>query len=210
MTTGKSIFAQFATQQQEMLDNLKGKHVMLASGSPRRQELLREMGVDFDTVTKPGVTEQYPENLNPKDVAEYVANEKADAYAADINDNDILITADTVVLLDKQILGKPKDEDEARRMLRELSGKTHKVITGVCIVTRGGRTSFSVKTKVTMRALPQEAIDHYVSTAHPLDKAGAYGIQEWIGTIGIDYIEGSFQNVMGLPTQRLYAELAAI
>lgn len=194
----------------KMLDNLKGKHVMLTSGSPRRQELLRAIGVEFEVVTKAGVAETYPETLNSKDVAEYIANEKADAYAADLKAGDILITTDTVVVLDKEILGKPKDADDAKRMLRSLSGRKHKVITGVSIVTRNGRTSFSVETKVTMRTLTDDAIEYYVTTAKPIDKAGSYGIQEWIGLVGIDYIEGSYQNVMGLPTQRLYAELCTI
>lgn len=183
---------------------------MLASGSPRRQELLRDMGVEFDVVTKPGVSEEYPESLSVKDVAEFIAREKANAYLADLKDGDVLITADTVVVVDKQILGKPKDEADACKMLKLLSGRDHRVITGVAIATKAGVSSFSVKTKVTFRTLSKEVIEHYVSEFKPLDKAGAYGIQEWIGLIGIDYIEGSYQNVMGLPTQRLFAELAAL
>ncbi len=183
---------------------------MLASGSPRRQELLREMGIEFDVVTKPGISEDYPEDLSAKDVPEYIACEKANAYTADLKDGDILITADTVVVVDKQILGKPKDEADAKAMLKQLSGRTHKVITGVAIATTRGVNSFSVKTKVTFRNLTPDVIDYYVANYKPLDKAGAYGIQEWIGLIGIDYIEGSYQNVMGLPTQRLFAELASI
>lgn len=193
-----------------MLENLRNRRVVLASGSPRRRELLSGLGVTFDVVTKEGVGESYPDSLSAKDVAEYIANEKADAYADDMGADDIVITADTVVVCGNKILGKPADEDDARRMLRSLSGQTHKVITGVCIMTRGRRTSFSVKTKVTMRQLSDETIEHYVRTARPLDKAGAYGIQEWIGLVGIDYIEGSYQNVMGLPTQRLFAELKSI
>lgn len=194
----------------QMLKNLKNKRVILASGSPRRRELLSGLGVTFDIVTKEGVGESYPDSLSAKDVAEYIANEKADAYADDMEADDIIITADTVVVAGNRILGKPSDEDDARQMLHSLSGQTHKVITGVCIMTRDRRISFSVKTKVTMRQLSDEAIDHYVRTARPLDKAGAYGIQEWIGLVGIDYIEGSYQNVMGLPTQRLFAELKSI
>lgn len=193
-----------------MLNNLSGRHILLASGSPRRQELLRDMGVEFDVVTKPGVSEDYPEALNAKDVPEFIAREKAAAYLADLKDGDILITADTVVVVDKRILGKPKDEDDARKMLKELSGRDHRVITGVAIATKAGVSSFSVKTKVTFRTLSADVIDHYVREFNPVDKAGAYGIQEWIGLVGIDYIEGSYQNVMGLPTQRLYAELASI
>lgn len=193
-----------------MLNNLSGRHVMLASGSPRRQELLREMGVEFDVVTKPGVSEEYPESLSVKDVPEFIAREKASAYLSDLKEGDILITADTVVVMDKQILGKPKDEADARKMLKLLSGRDHRVITGVAIATKAGVSSFAVKTKVTFRTLSPETIDHYVAQFKPLDKAGAYGIQEWIGLVGIDYIEGSYQNVMGLPTQRLFAELAAL
>ena len=183
---------------------------MLASGAPRRQELLRDMGVKFDVVTKPGVSEVFPDTLSAKDVPEFIAREKAQAYIADLNEDDVLITADTVVVVDKQILGKPKDETEARQMLKMLSGRSHRVITGVAIATTSGIYSFSVKTKVTFRSLAPEVIDFYVDSARPLDKAGAYGIQEWIGLVGIDYIEGSYQNVMGLPTQRLFAELSAL
>ncbi len=183
---------------------------MLASGSPRRRELLAEMGVEFDIATKPGISEDYPDDLSAKDVAEFIARKKALAYVADLKESDVLITADTVVVVDKQILGKPKDEEDARKMLKELSGRTHKVITGVAIATVKGVESFSVKTKVTFRTLTPEIINYYVDNFHPLDKAGAYGIQEWIGLVGIDYIEGSYQNVMGLPTQRLYAELASM
>lgn len=193
-----------------MLENLSGKHVMLASNSPRRQELLRNMGVEFDVVTKEGIDESYPETMSVKRVAEYLAQKKASAYAADLKDGDVLITADTIVVTDKQILGKPKDADEAKAMLTLLSGRTHKVITGVAITTNKRQVAFSVKTKVTMRPLSPETINHYVTTYKPFDKAGAYGIQEWIGTIGIDYIGGSYQNVMGLPTQRLYAELCSL
>ncbi len=191
-----------------MLDNLKGKNILLASNSPRRKELLNEMGVEFRVVTKNGISEDYPADTSAKDVAEFIANKKADAYSADLKDGDVLITADTVVIFDKKILGKPHSEEEAVQMLMRLCGHTHKVITGVTISTTKGRISFSVKTKVTMRTLSEDVIRRYVADYKPLDKAGAYGIQEWIGTIGIDYIEGSYQNVMGLPTQRLYAELS--
>lgn len=193
-----------------MLNNISGRRLLLASGSPRRQELLREMGLNFEVVTKEGVSETYPDDLSVKDVPEFIAREKAAAYTCDLQEGDILITADTVVVIDKQILGKPKDVAGAKEMLKKLSGRTHKVITGVAIVTTKGVNSFSVKTKVTFRTLTPEVIDFYVDSAMPLDKAGAYGIQEWIGLVGIDYIEGSYQNVMGLPTQRLFAELAAI
>ena len=194
----------------QMSENINGMRLILASGSPRRQELLKEMGLEFDVEVKEGIAETYPETMNVKDVAEYIANEKADAYVGGMRKGDVVITADTTVVLDKVILGKPHDVDDAKRMLRMLSGRKHKVITGVCIVKEGGRVSFSVETKVTMRVLSEEMIDRYVEEYRPLDKAGAYGIQEWIGLVGIDYIEGSYQNVMGLPTQRLYAELCAL
>lgn len=194
----------------QMSENINGMRLILASGSPRRQELLKEMGLEFDVEVKEGIAETYPETMNVKDVAEYIANEKADAYVGGMRKGDVVITADTTVVLDKVILGKPHDVEDAKRMLRMLSGRKHKVITGVCIVTEGGRVIFSVETKVTMRVLSEEMIDRYVEEYRPLDKAGAYGIQEWIGLVGIDYIEGSYQNVMGLPTQRLYAELCAL
>ncbi len=194
----------------QMTETIDGMRLILASGSPRRQELLREMGLEFEVEVKDGISETYPETMNVKDVAEYIANEKADAYVGGMREGDVVITADTTVVLDKVILGKPHDVEDAKRMLRLLSGRKHKVITGVCIVTGGGRVSFSVETKVTMRVLSEEKIERYVEECRPLDKAGAYGIQEWIGLVGIDYIEGSYQNVMGLPTQRLYAELCAL
>ncbi len=196
--------------KEQMFENLKGKQVILASGSPRRQELLRCMGIDFIVRVKEDIEESYPKDLSAKEVPEYIAREKAQAYADELTDNDVLITADTVVVLDKKILGKPADAQEAKAMLKALSGNEHKVLTGVAITTKRGQVSFTVKTKVTMRVLTQETIDHYVETYNPTDKAGAYGIQEWIGLVAIDRIEGSFQNVMGLPTQRLYAELRAL
>ena len=191
-----------------MLDNLKGKNILLASNSPRRKELLSEMEIPFAVVVKEGVDESYPQDVKAKNVAEFIALKKAEAYRGDLRADDILITADTVVVMDKKVLGKPHSADEARQMLRDLSGRTHKVITGVAITSVNRQVAFGVKTKVTMRALTEEQISHYVDHYSPMDKAGSYGIQEWIGLVGIDYIEGSYQNVMGLPTQRLFAELA--
>ncbi len=183
------------------------KKILLGSGSPRRSELMSELGLEFEVINSISVEEKYPSTLDTKDVAEYLANLKADAYKHFVTAESVLVTADTVVVIDNQILGKPKDKVAAKEMLRMLSGRTHKVITGVAIVSDSERTSFSVKTKVTMRSLTDEMIEYYVEKYCPTDKAGAYGIQEWIGLVGIDYIEGSYQNVMGLPTQRLYAEL---
>ena len=192
-----------------MNEILGGKRLLMASTSPRRRELMEALGLPFSIVAKQGVDESYPESVSKKDVAEYIAKKKASAYASDLTADDILLTADTIVLVDKEILGKPTDEASAIGMLGRLSGQTHKVITGVALTALSSQVSFSVKTKVTMRKLTAEQIDYYVRTYRPLDKAGAYGIQEWIGLVGIDYIEGSYHNVMGLPTQRLYAELAS-
>lgn len=193
-----------------MLENLEGRRVLLASGSPRRRELLAAMGISFTVVCKPGIDESYPSELKAKHVAEYIAGKKADAYTGDLLPGDLLITADTCVIVDGEVLGKPADEAQAMWMLERLNGRTHRVITGVALTTLADRVTFSVKTKVTMRSLPADLIAQYVERCHPLDKAGAYGIQEWIGVVGIDYIEGSYQNVMGLPTQRLYAELCKV
>lgn len=185
--------------------------MLLASGSPRRRELLSSLGVEFTVVGAPGgVDESYPSDLKAKRVPEYLAVKKADAYAPDLLDGDVLITADTGVIIDRELLGKPADEAQAMWMLQRLNGRTHKVVTGVAITTRAGRVSFSEKTRVTFRSLPADDIAYYVERCKPLDKAGAYGIQEWIGHVGVVAIEGSYQNVMGLPTQRLYAELSAL
>lgn len=194
-----------------MLENLKNYRIILASGSPRRKELLTEMGISFETILKKGIEETYPESLNAKLVPEYLAIQKASAYADELKNTDtIIITADTIVLHDEGILGKPSSEENAIDMLKQLSGKTHRVISGVAITTATKQISFSVKTKVNFRTLSDEDIEYYVHKFKPLDKAGAYGIQEWIGVVGIDHIEGSYHNVMGLPTQRLFAELKNI
>ncbi|MCQ2227412.1 MAG: Maf family nucleotide pyrophosphatase [Bacteroidales bacterium] len=191
-----------------MLDNIKNLKILLASNSPRRQELLKEMGVEFEVVAKQGIDESYPPEMNAKNVPEYLAKKKAAAYADMLEKGDsLLITADTVVVCDRKILGKPKNAIDARNMLKMLQGHSHRVLTGVAITTRDKQVSFTVKTKVMMRQLEHDIIDHYVETYKPFDKAGAYGIQEWIGLVGIDYIEGSYHNVMGLPTQRLFSEL---
>ncbi len=167
------------------------------------------MGVDFEVAVREGIDEHYPQQLRAKEVPEYLAKQKVEAYHDLLMNPDIMvITADTVVILDKQILGKPASEDAAREMLGRLQGNSHRVVTGVAITTSTKQVSFSVKTKVVMRPLSAELIDYYVDKYKPLDKAGAYGIQEWIGVVGIDYIEGSFHNVMGLPTQRLFQELS--
>jgi septum formation protein len=190
-----------------MLDNLKKYHIILASNSPRRRELLKGLDLDFEVRVISGIKEDYPVSLLPEDVPEYIAGEKADAYINKLSFCDLLITADTIVIVDGQILGKPKDEEDACRMLQLLSGKTHEVTTGVCLLTTAFRRMFSVTSKVTFAQLTDADIKYYVNTYKPLDKAGAYGIQEWIGYIGVTALEGSYFNVMGLPVQRIFYEL---
>jgi septum formation protein len=181
--------------------------IILASASPRRRELLKGLELDFEVRTIDNLDESYPPTLPPLEVPLYIATQKADAYKATMKPNELIITADTVVLLDGQILEKPNDQAQAINMLQELSGREHHVITGVVITTRQSQKAFSVTSSVTFDTLLDKDITHYVQTYNPLDKAGAYGIQEWIGYIGVKEIHGSFYNVMGLPVQRLYQEL---
>ncbi len=190
-----------------LLDLLKQYKVVLASNSPRRRELLADLGIDFEVRTINGIDESYPAQLPVLEIAEYISRKKAEAYRAEMASDELIITADTVVILGNEVLGKPHDADDARRMLRALSGKTHKVVTGVTIVTEGAMRSFSAVTDVEFAPLSDEDIDYYVDNYRPLDKAGAYGIQEWIGCMGVRHISGSFYNVMGLPLHRLYNEL---
>lgn len=181
--------------------------LILASGSPRRQHLLEEMGLQFRVLTKP-INEVYPNDLTPDEIAKYLSRLKAAAFDHnDFSDNTLIITADTVVTIDGVILGKPADEKEAIEMLEHLSGKTHEVITGVTLRTKLKEHTFSVSTKVVFKILTKEEINYYINLYKPYDKAGAYGIQEWIGHVAIKKIEGSYFNVMGLPTHRLYEEL---
>lgn len=181
--------------------------IILASNSPRRKELLAGLDVDFEIRVLPDVPEEYPEGLPVEEVPQYIAAEKAEAYKSLISDDELVITADTVVVLGDEVLGKPVDDDDARRMLGKLSGRTHQVITGVCLTTVGEQRKFSVTTDVTFKELSDDEIDYYVSNYHPLDKAGAYGIQEWIGYVGVTSLNGSYFNVMGLPVQRIYNEI---
>lgn len=181
------------------------KKVILASNSPRRRELLAGLDIDFEVRTIEGIDEFYPPELEAEKVPEFIAREKAAAYK--VKDDELLITADTVVVLDGKIYGKPHNEADAKRMLGELSGRTHHVVTGVCLTTTQKQRSFSVMTQVTFKALADEEIDYYVTRYKPLDKAGAYGIQEWIGYIGCKGLQGSYYNVMGFPVQRVYEEL---
>ena len=189
------------------LENLKKYHIILCSKSPRRRELLAGLGIDFEVKTLSGIDESYPCDLNSDMIAQYISQKKAEAYKSLIVDNEMVITSDTIVLLDGKVYGKPADEADACRMLGELSGRTHKVITGVCINTRERSCAFHVVTEVEFAPLSSDEIEYYVSHFKPLDKAGAYGIQEWIGSVAVRGINGSFYNVMGLPVQRLYAEL---
>lgn len=184
--------------------------IILASGSPRRKELLAGLGYEFEVRLLPGIDESYPDGLTGEEIAQHIARGKAAPYRDSMEANDLVITADTIVYLDGKVLGKPKDEEEAKNMLRSLSGKTHQVITGVTLLTQTQEHTFASVSQVTFAELSNEEIDYYVTHYHPTDKAGAYGIQEWIGYIGVTRIEGSYFNVMGLPVQRLYTELKQI
>lgn len=190
-----------------MLENIKGYKVILASASPRRRELLQGLDIPFEVRTLPGVDESFPATLQGGDIPLYISRVKADAYLSMIADDELVITADTIVWLDGVALGKPTDEDDARRMLRNMSGKTHSVFTGVTISTKNKQRSFVAQSNVSFAHLTDEEIEYYIQKYKPMDKAGSYGAQEWIGYIGMENIEGSYFNVMGLPVQRLYSEL---
>ena len=183
---------------------------ILSSNSPRRRQLLAGLDIDFEVKVLPGIDESYPENLSPEDVPQFIAVEKAAPYLPYLAEDEILITADTVVVLGNEILGKPADADEACRMLRKLSGQTHQVITGVCLTTLTQQRKFAVTSHVTFKELSDKEIHYYVDHYKPFDKAGAYGIQEWIGYIGVIALSGSYFNVMGLPVQRIYQELTSM
>lgn len=184
---------------------MKNYKIILSSNSPRRKQLFAGLGLDFEVRVLNGIDESYPEDLPAADVPQYIAQKKAAAY--EVNPDELIITADTVVIVDEEILGKPVDADDARRMLRLLSGRSHKVITGVCMTTADVRHSFSVTTDVTFKPLRQDEITYYIDNYRPFDKAGAYGIQEWIGYIGVTSLHGSYFNVVGMPVQRIYDEL---
>lgn len=191
----------------KLLMKLSEYKIILASNSPRRKELLSGLDLEYEVNILPDIDETYPNNLKGEEIALYIANKKAEAYKNLLKDNTLLITADTIVLLKNKVYGKPNDEEDAKRLLRELSGNTHQVVTGVCILTKTKQKSFAVTSEVRFTDLSESEIEYYVSKYKPLDKAGAYGIQEWIGYIGIEHISGSYFNVMGLPVQRLYREL---
>ena len=190
-----------------MLRNLDKYNIILASNSPRRKELLGGLDLEFQVKVIPGLEESYPESLPAQQIPAYLAEQKASAYLDSLEDNDLLITADTIVWNNNQVIGKPADRDEAIAMIRSLSGHEHQVITGVCLTTKSFKKTFSVTSSVRFAELTDEEIIYYVDKYRPFDKAGAYGIQEWIGYVAVENIEGSFYNVMGLPVQRLYKEL---
>ena len=181
--------------------------VLLASNSPRREELLRGIDIDFEVKVLPDIDESYPDNIPSEEIAEFVAIKKAKPYAASLHEDELLLTADTIVLLEDTVLGKPVDKQEAKQMLRQLSGKTHRVITGVCLTSTKKQTSFSATSDVEFGKLTDQEIEYYVERYSPMDKAGAYGVQEWIGYVAVKHINGSYYNIMGLPIQRVYREL---
>ncbi|EJX08095.1 septum formation protein Maf [gut metagenome] len=193
-----------------MLDNLKKYKVILASNSPRRKQLLTGLGVDYEVRTLPDVDESYPSSLQGADIPLYISQQKANAYRDMLQPGELMITADTIVWLHGEVLGKPGNRDEAIAMLHRLSGCTHEVFTGVALTTTEWQRNFASQTEVRFAELSDEEIAYYVDQFQPLDKAGAYGVQEWIGYIGVENISGSYFNIMGLPVQRLYRELLQI
>ena len=188
------------------MENVRWK-IVLASNSPRRKELLAGLDVDFEVRVLKDIDESYPATLPSPEIAEYISKKKAAAYLTTMSGDELVITADTVVILGDKVMGKPHDDAEARQMLHELSGQTHQVVTGVTLTTLQRQQSFSVVSDVTFKTLSDEEIDYYVTRYKPFDKAGAYGIQEWIGYIGVTALNGSYFNVMGLPVQRIYEAL---
>ena len=187
---------------------LTNYNVILASGSPRRQQFFKELEIDFSIQLKE-IEEIYPENLKGVAITDYLSNLKSDAFST-LNDNDLLITSDTIVWLEGKALGKPKDAKDAFTMLRAMSGKKHEVITSVCLKSTSFQKIINDITIVTFKELSDDEIHYYINNYKPFDKAGAYGIQEWIGFIGIEKIEGSYFNVVGLPVHKLYKELMAL
>lgn len=187
-----------------MFDNLKKYKIVLVSASPRRKELLQNLGLTFKVRTLFGIDEQYPDTLRGEDIPRFISRKKAEAYRSSMADDELLIAADTVVCLDGRTLGKPHDAQEAKAMLHKLSGRFHQVITGVTVMTKDQMENFAVTSQVKFADLTDEEIEYYVDNYLPFDKAGAYGIQEWIGMVAVEELRGSYFNVMGLPVQRLY------
>lgn len=190
-----------------MLENLSAYNIILASNSPRRKELLAGLDIPFEVVKLPDVDESYPDTLPGIEIPAYIAREKANAYRKFMNQNSLLITADTIVWLEGKVYGKPTDRSDAIAMLNTLSGKTHEVITGVCLTSLSKQVVFQAVSKVKFASLDNEEIQYYIDKYKPYDKAGSYGVQEWIGYIGVESLEGSFYNVMGLPVRMLYQHL---
>lgn len=190
-----------------MLDNLRNYDIILASNSPRRKELLQRLGLPFKVRTLFGVDESFPENLRGEDIALYIARKKAEAYKSSMSSKELLITADTIVCLDGVVMGKPYGAENAKTILRQLSGRVHQVITGVTVLTQMKQESFAVTSHVKFANVTEDEIDYYVDNYLPFDKAGAYGIQEWFGLVAVEELRGSYFNVMGLPVQRLYTVL---
>ncbi|QFQ12160.1 septum formation protein Maf [Pseudoprevotella muciniphila] len=179
-------------------------NIILASNSPRRKQLLEQLGLKFSVRVLPDIDETWPDHLRGEDIVRHISTKKAEAYRPTLAAGDLVITADTSVMLRGKVLGKPADKAEAKRMLAFLAGKTHKVMTGVTVMTREHTETIVVTTKVTFAPLSEHEIDYYVERFNPIDKAGAYGIQEWIGMVAVERIEGSYWNVIGLPVQQLY------
>ena len=190
-----------------MLSHLNKYHIILASASPRRRQILSGLGIDFEVRTLAGIDESYPDHLQGEAIAAYISKAKAEAYRATLAPNDLVITADTIVSVDGNVLGKPANEAEAHQRLELLSGRTHEVVTGVTLMTKSQQQTFTATTSVTFAPLTEAEITHYVTHYRPLDKAGTYGRQEWIGMKAGESIQGSYFNVMGLPVQRLYKAL---
>ena len=187
--------------------NIQNYHIILGSNSPRRRELLAGLDLDFEVKVIPGLEEHYPATLQPEEIPVFLAKQKAAAYIPTLPEKTLLITADTIVWNRNEVIGKPKNREDAIQMLQSLSGHEHHVVTGVCLTTTEKQKAFSVISAVKFATLTDEEIGYYVDKYQPFDKAGAYGIQEWIGYVGVESISGSFYNVMGLPVQRLYQEL---
>jgi len=189
-----------------LLSKFEGTKIILGTNSPRRIELFKHLGLPYEIIKKE-IDESFPEQFRREDIAMFLARKKSLAFKPEVADGGLVITADTIVALDELIIGKPKDLKDAERILRLMSGRKHSVITGVAIMSAKKSESFFVKTEVSFKTLRDNEIEYYLANSNPLDKAGAYGIQDWIGMIGIEYILGSYYNVVGLPTKELYENL---